>query len=148
VKRVRIVSPLSGDVERNTFYAELALLDSVCRGEAPVAFHLLLPRVLDDDNPDDRIKGMAIGDAWSVKAQLAACYMDLGSSPGMSSDLRCAAGAGVPVELRRLQDECAIPDERLIEIYAPARRHSRNAGSRLKMQLLETLFPRLFVDGC
>src|SRR5690606_24498929 len=45
---VIIESPYSGDVERNTEYARSCLLDSLRRGEAPIASHLLHTQVLED----------------------------------------------------------------------------------------------------
>lgn len=43
---VIIESPYAGDVARNVKYARLALCDSIARGEAPIAFHLVYPETL------------------------------------------------------------------------------------------------------
>ena len=147
MKRVVIVSPLSGDVDRNVFYAELALLDSVFRGEAPYASHLLLPRVLDDKSEHERALGMEIGQAWGAAANLCAIYLDLGSSTGMAKDVAHYGGVGVmPEAIRYLRDDCAIPDERLVDIYTPIRDTARNRFANKKIGLLVQLFPRLFAD--
>ena len=45
---VVIETPYSRDVEANTEYARACLLDSLRRGEAPIASHLLHTQVLDD----------------------------------------------------------------------------------------------------
>lgn len=39
--RVVLESPYSGDIKGNTKYARMALRDSLARGEAPIASHLL-----------------------------------------------------------------------------------------------------------
>jgi len=39
--RVIIESPYAGDIEVNLKYAKLCILDSLKRGEAPLASHLL-----------------------------------------------------------------------------------------------------------
>ena len=38
---VVLESPYSGDIKGNTKYARMALRDSLARGEAPIASHLL-----------------------------------------------------------------------------------------------------------
>ena len=50
MKLVILESPFAGDVKRNTAYARAALRDSLLRGEAPIASHLLYTQdgVLDD----------------------------------------------------------------------------------------------------
>jgi hypothetical protein len=60
MKRVILESPFAGDVERNLRYARAALRDSLHRGEAPLASHLLYtqPGVLLDA---DGTEGMAQG---------------------------------------------------------------------------------------
>lgn len=81
--RVIIESPFAGDVERNTAYARRALLDSLRRGEYPIASHLLYPQVLDDDVPAERRQGIDAGLAWRHVAEKAIFYVDLGWSGGM-----------------------------------------------------------------
>ena len=39
--RVILESPYAGDIERNVKYARMAVRDSLSRGEAPIASHLL-----------------------------------------------------------------------------------------------------------
>jgi len=102
MKRVVIESPFAGDRERNVEYAKACLLDSLKRGEAPFASHLLYPYVLDDDNQEHRKLGMEAGFAW-LSCALASCvYTDLGISPGMAKGVAIAEDYGVPVEYRTL----------------------------------------------
>nr|WP_313709210.1 hypothetical protein [Brucella intermedia] len=100
---VIIESPYSGDVARNTEYARACLLDSLRRGEAPIASHLLHAQVLDDMRPDERELGIEAGLAWYRVAEKCVVYEDLGTSGGMITGIRRAKQFGVPVEYRRLE---------------------------------------------
>ncbi|QDH85102.1 hydrolase [Gordonia phage Dardanus] len=104
LKLVAIESPFAGDQERNVAYARAALLDSLKRGEAPIASHLLYPQVLDDDMKAERIQGMAAGFAWNLHADVVAVYYDLGISDGMQAGIREAQRAGTPIEYRVLAE--------------------------------------------
>ena len=68
MKRVILESPYAGDVERNVAYARACLRDSLLRGEAPIASHLLYtqPGVLDDQIPEERQMGIDAGLAWGM----------------------------------------------------------------------------------
>ena len=100
LRRVILESPYAGDIEKNVAYARAAVRDSLLRGEAPIASHLLYtqPGVLDDQVPDERRLGIAAGLAWRVAAEATVVYRDLGVSPG----IRAALTAGLPVEYRTL----------------------------------------------
>ncbi|QKO02989.1 nucleoside deoxyribosyltransferase [Gordonia phage TZGordon] len=102
MKLVVIESPFAGDQERNVRYGRAAMLDSLRRGEAPYASHLIYPQVLDDTNRAERIQGMAAGFAWGVMADLVAVYCDLGVSDGMQQGVDEARRRGTPVEHRFL----------------------------------------------
>lgn len=105
MRRVIICSPYRGDVARNNRYLDACLADSYARGEAPIAAHAIGPRVLDDDDPVQRLRGMLAGRAWIAAADAIAVYIDLGSSKGMRDEIRFAATRRVPVEYRRLGGE-------------------------------------------
>lgn len=88
MKRIPLViieSPYAGDIATHETYARRALADSLARGEAPIASHLLYtqPGVLDDTNPEERQQGIEAGLAWGDLAYLTAVYMDYGISSGM-----------------------------------------------------------------
>lgn len=70
---------------RNRWYARQCMLDSLARGEAPYASHLLFdqPGLLDDANPDHRAAGMQSGACWGHMAEARAVYCDRGISDGM-----------------------------------------------------------------
>lgn len=102
MRLVILESPLAGNVERNTAYARAALLDSIRRGEAPFASHLLYPQVLDDLDPEQRLAGITAGLEWAAKADATVVYHDLGVSSGMQQGIRHAIEANRPVEWRQL----------------------------------------------
>jgi hypothetical protein len=104
IKRVIVESPYAGAVDRNTTYARRALRDSLLRGEAPIASHLLYtqPGVLDDTVPEERRLGMDAGLAWGPPAESTVVYTDYGTSNGMSYGIQNANVAGRPVEYREI----------------------------------------------
>ncbi|GAA5542613.1 hypothetical protein [Brucella sp. NBRC 113783] len=104
---VIIESPYSGDVERNTEYARACLLDSLRRGEAPIASHLLHTQVLDDLRPDERVLGIEAGLAWYRVADKCVVYGDRGISGGMIEGIERAKRYGVLVEFRNIEASAA-----------------------------------------
>lgn len=101
---VSVESPYSGWTERNEAYAILCVLDSLKRGEAPYASHLVLPRVLGHGDPDEarREVGLVVSDAWRLKAGLIAFYLDYGESLGMARARCLAIDYNIAWEDRRL----------------------------------------------
>jgi len=102
VIRTRIESPLAGNFRRNVRYAQLCMLDSLKRGEAPYASHLLYPQVFDDLDEDQRRIGMQAGHVWLRQAELVALYIDFGMSRGMSMAEALAVKLGKPTTQRWL----------------------------------------------
>lgn len=107
MRRVIIESPFAGEVERNIRYARAALRDSLLRGEAPLASHLLYTQegVLDDALPGERARGITAGLEWAWVTEAAVFYVDHGYSPGMLNARDRYLELGVPIEVRRLVDE-------------------------------------------
>jgi hypothetical protein len=104
MKLVVIESPFSGDFWRNTAYARECMRDSLARGEAPFASHLLYTQdgILSDSVPEDREYGIRAGLAWARHADLTAVYTDLGISEGMAAGIQDAERVCRPVEFRRI----------------------------------------------
>jgi hypothetical protein len=102
--RVILESPYAGDIEKNVAYARSCLRDSLIRGEAPIASHLLYTQagVLEDSEPTQRAWGINAGLAWGVVAEKTVVYTDLGISTGMQFGIDNATAAGRPVEYRKL----------------------------------------------
>ena len=103
-RRVILESPYQGDVKTNTKYARLCLRDSLLRGEAPLASHLLYtqPHVLDDLEPDERARGIKAGLAWGIEAEATVVYTDRGITDGMLQGIDAAREAGRPCEMRKM----------------------------------------------
>ena len=90
MRRVILESPYAGNVQANIDYARRCVRDSVLRGEAPIASHLLFtqPGILDDLNPEEREFGINAGLAWLTYADAMVLYIDRGMSPGMQEAMR------------------------------------------------------------
>ena len=88
LRKTIIESPYRATQERSLEVHKAYLLhclsDSLRRMETPYASHLLIPEILDDDDPLERSLGIRAGWAWAEHADLIAVYGDLGISPGMS----------------------------------------------------------------
>lgn len=100
-------SPYAGDIDRNVEYAREALKDSLMRGEAPLASHLLYTQagVLDDTVPEERELGIEAGLIWGPDAEMTVVYSDLGISSGMQQGIDRARAEGRPVIHRYLYKE-------------------------------------------
>lgn len=101
---VIIESPFAGDVGENVAYARRCVRDSLSRGEAPIASHLLYtqPGILNDDIPEERAQGINAGLAWRRVADASVVYTDRGISAGMRYGIAAAEAAGVLVEYRSI----------------------------------------------
>lgn len=104
MRLVIIESPYAGDVDANVAYARRCVRDSLARGEAPIASHLLYtqPGILDDDVSIERQQGIDAGLAWRRVAEASVVYTDRGISDGMRYGIRAAEAAGIPVEYRSI----------------------------------------------
>jgi hypothetical protein len=105
MRLVIIESPYAGNVDENTEYARACVRDSLGRGEAPIASHLLYtqPGILNDDIPHERKWGIDAGLAWRAVAQASVVYTDKGISKGMEYGIAAAERDGIPVEYRTLE---------------------------------------------
>ena len=103
---VIIESPFKGSTPaeeaENTAYAKEAMRDSLYRGEAPFASHLLYPQMLDDADEDERRMGIEAGLRIGQLADRTVVYTDRGISPGMKYGIKRAEDEGRPVEYRSL----------------------------------------------
>lgn len=102
MKTVIIESPYAGDVKTHTEYAKRALMDSLCRGEAPFASHLLYTQVLDDTDPEERKMGIEAGLALGAFVDATVVYKDYGITPGMEEGIQRAYLSGRPIVYRSI----------------------------------------------
>jgi len=101
---VIVESPFAGDVERNLAYCRAAMADCLRRNEAPFASHALYtqPGVLDDQDEDQRARGILAGFSWRSCADATVVYCDRGISTGMAKGIDHARSIGSPLEYRWL----------------------------------------------
>lgn len=108
--RVILESPYAGidaaAIAFNVAYARACIHDSLIRGEAPIASHLLYtqPGILNDENPGERAIGIDAGHAWFRAAGAIVVYTDLGITSGMRLAIDRAAMLDTHVHYRSLGD--------------------------------------------
>ena len=102
--RVILESPYAGDIERNVKYARECVRDSLSKGEAPIASHLLYTQdgILDDDIAHERKWGIDAGLIWKEVADKHVFYIDYGYSKGMLYAKQYATENNIPIEERTL----------------------------------------------
>lgn len=154
MRLVIVESPFAGDLPKNIAYARAAVRDSLARGEAPIASHLLYtqPGILDDDIPAERQWGIDAGLAWRRRRGLGRLHRFRrvardgirdrrreGGGPSRRNAHACARAAcgnrgGVGRSLRRHAGrarrgcEGAAGERRHVSVRSAARRSTR-AGS-------------------
>lgn len=106
--RVIVESPFAGGW-KNVLYSRRAVLDSIDRGESPYASHLLYTQkgMLNDQDPEQRRRGIAAADGWLAVADHIAVYCDFGITRGMVYGIVKAARLGKPIHLRWLDENRA-----------------------------------------
>lgn len=106
MRRVILESPFAGEVEANVDYARKCIKDSLLRGEAPIASHLLYTQagILNDEDVLERAHGINAGHAW-LHGDLHAMvvYTDRGISEGMRCGIKIAEFRNIPIEYRSLE---------------------------------------------
>lgn len=108
MRLVILESPYAGttdeEINGNVEYARRCVRDSLMRGEAPIASHLLYtqPGILDDSIPVERMRGITAGLAWRKVAEASVVYVDKGISQGMQYGIAAAEAAGLDIEIRRI----------------------------------------------
>ena len=108
MKLVMIETPLRASGERtmemNLEYARRCMKDSLEKGEAPFAMHLLYTQVLNDSLVEERKQGMICGLAWLLHAEAVILYCDYGVSSGMKAAYKKALANDIVIELRFIND--------------------------------------------
>ena len=95
---------IAGDVDTNIKFARACMRDSLSRGEAPFAMHLLYTQegILRDEIPEERKWGMEAGFAWGIHACKTVVYTNLGITKGMELGIQRAKEEGREIEFREL----------------------------------------------
>lgn len=116
MRRVLIESPYGSPdesvVAENVRYARACLADSLRRGEAPFASHLLYtqPGVLRDELSSERALGIEAGLLWGSCAELTAVYIDRGITSGMRQGIEQAEAEGRTISYRTLKTRVHAAD--------------------------------------
>ena len=110
MRLVILESPYAGatqkEIDRNINYGRKCLRDSLLRGEAPIASHLLYTQdgVLRDEALDERNHGINAGLKWLKVACASVVYIDYGISSGMKHGIQAAEILDVPIEYRKIEE--------------------------------------------
>lgn len=120
-------------IVRNVAYALAGMRDSLQRGEAPFASHLLYTQMLDDAVAHERAMGIDAGLAIGRAALATVVYEDLGISRGMQYGITNAHENKRPVEHRRLYSSLLSTSELHTQILA---------DSPLDPQLIRAIYAR------
>jgi len=104
MKKVIIESPYKGNVKINIEYARMCVRDSLNRGEAPIASHLLYTQegILRDEIPKERQLGIDAGLAWTQVADEHVFYIDYGYSEGMKYAMDYVIANNIPYSTRKI----------------------------------------------
>lgn len=93
--KVFISSPFAGDTVRNILRAQGYCRKAVAEGHFPLAPHLYFPQFLEDDDPDGRSKGIAMGLSWLSYCNEMWVFGTL--SAGMKTEIAYAEKHGIPI---------------------------------------------------
>lgn len=94
--------PHRAGLEMHKAYLELCLLDSIARGECPVATHKLYTACLDDTDEAQRTLGMGMLTTLLNRTDYHVVYYDLGLSRGMRWGITYAKEHYKEIEYRSL----------------------------------------------
>lgn len=90
-----VCSPYRGDIKRNKEYARKLTRTALDNGFVPVTVHLYLTEVTDEQNPEERKRGMAAGMAILEKCKYILIGDKYGISEGMKGEMTLAALKGI-----------------------------------------------------
>lgn len=96
-KKVYIVSPYAGDIEKNVKAAIGYCRFAISKKMLPIASHLLYPQMLDDTNPAEREIGTMYGLALLAVCDEVWCFGKT-ISPGMKQEITEAKQLGKPIK--------------------------------------------------
>lgn len=121
MKKVFICSPYRGDVEKNIKAAREHARMAAIIGYCPIAPHLFFPQFLNDNDPEERIKGITLG-VEQMKACDEVWLFGSRISNGMAYELEQAKELRIPVRLydnegNRINPATLMIDDRISEEY-------------------------------
>ncbi len=96
-KLMYICSPYRGCVKRNKEYARYLAKTAIENGFAPIATHLYITEVLDENEPKERETGLAAGREILKQCKFVLCGGRYGITEGMAAELKLAEELGTVV---------------------------------------------------
>lgn len=89
-----VCSPYRGEVQRNKEYARELTRKAIDNGFVPVTVHLYITEAVDDNNPEERAKGMEAGATILDSCKYILVGGRYGISEGMASEIKRAMDNG------------------------------------------------------
>ena len=102
-KLIYVCSPYRGDVERNLAYARVLTKFALNNSYIPITPHLYLTQVLEEDDPEQRKKGMAAGKELLKQCRYILVGSKYGFTEGMLEEIHIAVENGM-IELELTKD--------------------------------------------
>lgn len=90
-----VCSPYRGEIRRNKEYARELTKAALNSGFTPVTVHLYITEVLDDNEPQERKRGMAAGQDILKRCRYILIGTKYGFSEGMKEEITLAALKGL-----------------------------------------------------
>lgn len=102
MKRVFVISPYSGNIEKHLEYLRSCLRDCLLRGETPFAGHGLYtqPGVLKDEVQEERKLGMTAAHCWLPVCDAAVVYGGLVKPNVSALEISSIIPLDIPIEYR------------------------------------------------
>lgn len=97
MKTIYVCSPYRGDVRKHKEYARQLTTAALSCGFAPVTPHLYMTEVLNDNDQNDRAKGLSAALAVLKKCDALVIGADLGISEGMTAEINFARELAIPL---------------------------------------------------
>ncbi len=96
---IGIISPYSGDVIGNLAYLKAIMASILDEGHEPIAGHAMYPAALDDNDPEQRAKGMKAGQELLRVCGEVRIYTERGISKGMWEDIEFCRSNYLPLKV-------------------------------------------------
>lgn len=98
MKKIYVVSPYAGEIEKNVANAISYCKYVMEQGYMPLASHLYFTRLTDDNIPEERRVGLAMGLELLAMCDEAWVFYDSFISSGMAGEIKEAGKLGLPVK--------------------------------------------------
>jgi len=102
--KVYVVSKYAGDIEKNVANAIRYCRFAIEKGYMPIASHLLYPRILNDNVPEERELGLMFGLALLSKCNEVWCFGEE-KSAGMVQEIKMALKLKKPIRFFSIEQE-------------------------------------------